>query len=321
MLFMSFYSRETVADVKKIDLLTYLQNYEPEELVHVSGNVYCTKAHDSLRISNGKWCWFSQGIGGKSALDYLIKVNGYTFLQAMEILIDHVKTQKPVLVSYSKQEPKPFCLPKAYRYATYAVSYLECRGISSEIVDFCFHTGRIYESYPHHNVVFVGFDKNGKERFACQRGIATDFKGDVAGSNKKYSFAFPVNPESKRVHLFESAIDLMSYATLLQMEGMNWRRANLLSLSGIYQPKKEIAESKLPAALTQYLEDYPHINSVMLHMDNDKPGRLAAKTICTVMPEGITVINRPPPHGKDYNDYLCARLKKSIQKNQERAER
>lgn len=59
---MSFYSRETVADVKKIDLLTYLQNYEPEELVHVSGNVYCTKAHDSLRISNGKWCWFSQGI-------------------------------------------------------------------------------------------------------------------------------------------------------------------------------------------------------------------------------------------------------------------
>ena len=79
-------------------------------------------------------------------------------------------------------------------------------------------------SYPHHNVVFVGFDKNGKERFACQRGIATDFKGDVAGSNKKYSFAFPVNPESKRVHLFESAIDLMSYATLLQMEGMNWRR-------------------------------------------------------------------------------------------------
>ena len=141
-------------------------------------------------------------------------------------------------------------------------------------------------------------------------------KGDVAGSNKKYSFAFPVNPESKRVHLFESAIDLMSYATLLQMEGMNWRRANLLSLSGIYQPKKEIAESKLPAALTQYLEDYPHINSVMLHLDNDKPGRLAAKTICTVMPEGITVINRPPPHGKDYKRLpLCSVEKNLIQKN------
>ena len=49
----------------------------------VSGNVYCTKTHDSLRISNGKWCWFSRGIGGASALDYLIKVNGYSFMEAM----------------------------------------------------------------------------------------------------------------------------------------------------------------------------------------------------------------------------------------------
>ena len=36
-----------------MDLLTYLRNYEPQELVHVSGNTYCTEEHDSLRISNG----------------------------------------------------------------------------------------------------------------------------------------------------------------------------------------------------------------------------------------------------------------------------
>ena len=70
----------------QVDLLTYLQTCEPQELVHVSGNVYCTKTHDSLRISNGKWCWFSRGIGGYSALDYLIKVNGYSFLEAMETI-------------------------------------------------------------------------------------------------------------------------------------------------------------------------------------------------------------------------------------------
>ncbi len=34
--------------------MTYLRNYEPQELVHVSGNTYCTREHDSLRISNGK---------------------------------------------------------------------------------------------------------------------------------------------------------------------------------------------------------------------------------------------------------------------------
>lgn len=49
---MPFYEPDVVAEAKKLDLLTYLQNYEPQELVHVSGNVYCTKTHDSLRISN-----------------------------------------------------------------------------------------------------------------------------------------------------------------------------------------------------------------------------------------------------------------------------
>ena len=67
---MRYIAAEDVAKAKEMDLLTYLRNYEPQELVHVSGNTYCTREHDSLRISNGKWCWFSQGIGGRSALDY-----------------------------------------------------------------------------------------------------------------------------------------------------------------------------------------------------------------------------------------------------------
>ena len=73
---MRYIAAEDIAKAKEMDLLTYLRNYEPQELVHVSGNTYCTREHDSLRISNGKWCWFSQGIGGRSALDYLIKVKG-----------------------------------------------------------------------------------------------------------------------------------------------------------------------------------------------------------------------------------------------------
>ena len=67
-----------------MDLLTYLKNYEPYELVHFSGNTYTTRTHDSLKISNGKWMWWSRGIGGRSALDYLIKVKDYSFLEAVE---------------------------------------------------------------------------------------------------------------------------------------------------------------------------------------------------------------------------------------------
>ena len=77
---MPYIPPSVVQEVKRMDLLTYLKNYEPYELVHFSGNTYTTRTHDSLKISNGKWMWWSQRTGGRSALDYLIKVKGYSFL-------------------------------------------------------------------------------------------------------------------------------------------------------------------------------------------------------------------------------------------------
>ena len=61
--------------VRQIDLLSYLHEFEPSNIVKVKGtsNVYCTAEHDSLKISNGKWYWWSRGFGGYSALDYLTK--------------------------------------------------------------------------------------------------------------------------------------------------------------------------------------------------------------------------------------------------------
>ena len=64
---MPYVTPEQIKRAKQKDLLTYLQHYEPQELVHFSGNVFITRTHDSLKISNGKWCWWSQGIGGRSA--------------------------------------------------------------------------------------------------------------------------------------------------------------------------------------------------------------------------------------------------------------
>jgi hypothetical protein len=306
---MSFIQPEVILTAKQMDLLTYLQNYEPQELQHVSGNIYCTKTHDSLRISNGKWCWFSQGIGGKSALDYLIKVKGFSFLEAAQQITGQAAAKSPVFMPASKEKPKVLLLPDVNRYATQAVSYLHSRGIDYELIDYCIKTGRIYESSPHHNVVFVGFDKQGIAKYAALRGIGTDFKGDANGSDKHYSFSLPAVQSNETVHLFESAIDTLSYATLLKLYGRAWQNENLLSLAGIYQPKKVIEESKVPAALTRFLEEYPHIRHISLHLDNDTPGRMAAKAMLTVLPKEYTVINKPPPCGKDFNDYLLAHLK------------
>lgn len=84
---MPYIAPETITEAKRMDLLTYLRNYEPHELVKFSGNTYTTRTHDSLKISNGKWMWWSRGIGGKTALDYLVKVKGLSFLEAVETIM------------------------------------------------------------------------------------------------------------------------------------------------------------------------------------------------------------------------------------------
>ena len=124
---------------------------------------------------------------------------------------------------------------------------------------------------------------------ACGESSEARFHGDLSGSDKHFSFALPACVENPAVHLCECAIDVMSYATLCKLDGIDWRRHNLLSLAGVYQPKKKMEESKLPVALTRFLDDHPHVKTVYLHLDNDTAGRLAAKAImlsCRRLPCG-----------------------------------
>lgn len=60
---MPYIDPKVVLEAKKMNLLTYLKNFEPHELVRLDKNNYTTRTHDSLKISNGKWMWFSRGIG------------------------------------------------------------------------------------------------------------------------------------------------------------------------------------------------------------------------------------------------------------------
>ena len=62
--------------------------------------------------------------------------------------------------------------------------------------------------------------------------------------------------------MFESAIDLLSYATIKKYEGCDWREEHLLSLAGVYQPAKQIEQSKIPVALSRYLKENPEIEEV-----------------------------------------------------------
>ena len=102
--------------------------------------------------------------------------------------------------------------------------------------------------------------------------------------------------------VFESAIDALSYLSILKRKGRDWRSANCLSLSGIYRPKAD-AELKLPLALETYLQHNPGIQKIILCLDNDERGREASQALQRSL-NGYEVLDNPPPKGKDYNDYL-----------------
>ena len=103
--------------------------------------------------------------------------------------------------------------------------YLMSRGIAPEIIKECIENNLIYESEPNHNVVFIGVDDENCPKICFYRGTNdTRFMGESKGSDKAYTFRLKAKTESNRVHLFESAIDLLSYATLLKMKNIDWHR-------------------------------------------------------------------------------------------------
>ena len=205
---MSYYTEEQIIKARSIDLLTYLQTYEPTELVHVRGNIYCTREHDSLKISNGKWMWWSKGFGSNSALDYLIKVKGMQFMDAMEILIDDNElalNNAPVLgESRHNKGIRKLLLPEKSETNREIIRYLTGRGIDGEIIRDCIDEGLLYESLPYHNCIFVGYDETGKASYAFFRATNGErLMGEAAGSDKRY--AFGIDGTGSTLHVFESA--------------------------------------------------------------------------------------------------------------------
>lgn len=303
-------TKEQIEQAKKWDLLSYLQTYEPQELVKCGGNEYCTATNHSLKISNGLWHWHGHGVGGKTALDYLIKVRGLGFVESVRKLSDsNIEViNKIIPSSFLKMEKaRVLELPEQNRYGTKVTSYLQNRGIDADIINQCIDSEILYEDRKHQNCVFVGRDLEGKAQFACLRGTYGNFKLDVKGSDKRYSFYLPAADKNSRfIAVAESPIDALSLATILKMQNDKWEQNYYLSLGGV-----------APRALIQFLHDHTSVTHISLCLDNDGAGLLGMTKIREairadpIISQRVRLIVDNPPAvgtGKDYNEFLQKKI-------------
>ena len=121
---------------KEMDLLTYLMNFNPSELVKVTEDTYSTKTHDSLIISNNLWHRFSTNEGGKTALDYLIKVEGYSLQEAARIILNNQNIELKQVPKTENKTTKTIVIPIRNNDNKIAIEYLKNRGIDEDIIKY-----------------------------------------------------------------------------------------------------------------------------------------------------------------------------------------
>lgn len=297
---MAYYNDEQIKMARNSDLLEYL-NRSGYEFMKSGRNEFRLKKNDSLVISNNKWHWFSRGIGGNT-LDFLMKYEGKKLPEAVEELIgktnihsygntnvENYKAEK------EKNEVKLELPEKNKDYRRLFAYLIKSRGIDKNIVQDMVNEKLIYESKDTHNVVFLGKDEKGNIKYANMRGTLTKkpFKGDCTGSKKEYGFS--LKGKSDTLYVFESAIDLLSHATLTKMKRKDYRKDHRIIAGGV---------SAL--SLHQYLKNNPSIKNITLCLDNDKAGKDATKRITDDLKVqgNYNVLEKFPPSGKDWNEYL-----------------
>ena len=332
-----FVTAEQVEAAREVDLVDYLHKTEPGNIIPSAPGEYRLKDHDSLKISNGKFHWFSRGIGGTNAIDYLVKVRDMEFKDAVRELAgdDFSSVYQPQTQSshpHPKSKPadrqmKPkeqdgeriFVLPGAEAHNSDVIEYLKGRGIEESIIISCIENKLLYQSTKQ-SCVFVGYDADNVPKFASERAIKSGHKKDVSGSDKAHSFTLPpiirdlsgngrINPQNTygRLYVFEGPVDCISHASIAVIGDTDWDGYRL-SLGGVSS-----------MALNKFLENNSYISQVYLCLDNDVRGNEAAQRISQELLGNekyshINIYIAPPPIGKDFNDTLMYMREKAMER-------
>ena len=282
------YTQEQKDEARTTNLVDLLQR-QGEHLKRSGAEYQWRDGSNKVTIRGNLWYHQYEEVGG-DAIDFVRKFYNKDYPEAMEYLLNGYGGTLSVAPPVTR-EPKEFEMPLRNDNMRRVYAYLlQQRGLSRDVVNAFAHKQMIYESLPHHNAVFVGYDTEGVPRHAHKRGTGSQstYKGNAEGCTPEYSFHW--NGTSNKIFLFEAPIDMLSY---ISMNPYQWQ-------TNTYAASCSVADR----VLFQCLKDNPNIKEVYICLDNDTAGQTAAKRISDkLFIQGYKTEILTPTH-KDWNEDL-----------------
>lgn len=320
---MEKYTEDQITRANEVNLVRFLS--ARGERFKKAGREYRWEKHDSVTICENKWYRHSQGKGGWP-VDFMMEFYDLSFPDAVMELLDGEGAMDSLKTFLSEKRAVPYVedgglavadpiptnemvLPDADENQDHIIEYLvDQRKLDKDIVREFIKRGDIYQEKDNQRVVFVGRDFEDNPRYASWRNTgAEQLRGDVSGSQKEYGFKsvafWDEDKQRKRLarklYVFESPIDLLSFITLYPKY---WHENHYLSLGGVSAK-----------ALKTFLSERSEVEQIILCLDNDKAGHEACAKLFDAIPSRYTV-NQLVPSKKDWNEVLVNRSGDSSEK-------
>lgn len=296
------YHRFSQAELEKagsVNIIDYARRQGYEVFEYHRG-YFKIPGYGGLLLEPDKWYWQTEHCGG-GPIQFVMKMKHLSWVDAVkELLQEQDQPYQQNTDSYkkrvSREKGSPFVLPKPNSTYKHMFAYLiHSRKLDQKLIQNLVDQKRLYEDTKE-NCVFVGYDAHGDPRYAFLRGTKShiSYRGDAAGSDKRYSFS--VSGTTDTLYVFEAAIDLLSYQTIQIQKGESIQD-HYLSMAGCSM-----------IALDYYLTNHS-IQDIYVCSDHDEAGDAVYHQILDQYGMLYFIGRQSPAPYKDYNELL---IRKSL---------
>lgn len=174
---MAHLEEDIIERAKNTDMIALLESEEGFSFKSTYGEreFKCIE-HNSLVVNSNRrrWYWNSRQVGGNNAIDYLVKIRGMNFRDAVLHLVgDREQTaytpiRKAVTENVSVSKPVRFVLPEQAHFPdgrrnySNIIAYLnKGRGIDMNIINTLIASGQIYQGVQYNGLHIVGYNDEG----------------------------------------------------------------------------------------------------------------------------------------------------------------